>query len=35
MTGSLVTSVFGKGFDKIANRLVDDFCRRAEVVYKP
>ena len=34
MTGGLMTSMFGKGFGKIANRLVDDFCRRAETVYK-
>ena len=34
MSGGLVTSMFGKGFGKIANRLVDDFCRRAETVYK-
>jgi ribosome-associated toxin RatA of RatAB toxin-antitoxin module len=34
MSGGLMTSMFGKGFGKIANRLVDDFCRRAETVYK-
>jgi ribosome-associated toxin RatA of RatAB toxin-antitoxin module len=33
MTGSLVTGVFGKGFGKVANRLVEDFCKRAETVY--
>ena len=35
MTGRLVSSMFGKGFGKIANRLVDDFCKRAEEVYLP
>jgi ribosome-associated toxin RatA of RatAB toxin-antitoxin module len=34
MSGGLMTSMFGKGFGKIANRLVDDFCRRAETVYQ-
>jgi len=29
-----VAKVFGKGFGKIADRLVDDFCRRADEVYK-
>lgn len=33
MSGGLVASMFGKGFGKIANRLVEDFCRRAEQVY--
>jgi len=26
--------MFGKGFGKIANRLVEDFCKRAEQVYQ-
>ena len=33
MSGGLMASMFGKGFGKIANRLVEDFCRRAEQVY--
>jgi ribosome-associated toxin RatA of RatAB toxin-antitoxin module len=33
MSGGLMSSMFGKGFGKIANRLVEDFCRRAEAVY--
>ena len=28
-----MAKLFGKGFGKIADRLVDDFCRRAEKVY--
>ena len=28
-----MANLFGKGFGKIADRLVDDFCRRAEQVY--
>lgn len=28
-----MASVFGKGFGKVANRLVEDFCLRAERVY--
>ena len=28
-----VAAVFGKGFGKIADRLLDDFCKRAEEVY--
>lgn len=35
MTGGLMSSMFGKGFGKIANRLVEDFCKRAEKVYSP
>jgi len=31
-TGPMAT-MFGKGFGKIADRLVDDFCKRAEKVY--
>lgn len=26
--------VFGKGFGKVADRLVDDFCKRADRVYQ-
>lgn len=33
MSGGLMSNMFGKGFGKIANRLVEDFCRRAESVY--
>lgn len=33
MSSGLMSSMFGKGFGKIANRLVEDFCRRAEAVY--
>ena len=29
-----VASMFGKGFGKVANRLVEDFCKRAEKVYQ-
>jgi ribosome-associated toxin RatA of RatAB toxin-antitoxin module len=35
MTGNLMSTVFGKGFGKIANRLVEDFCVRADKVYRP
>ena len=28
-----MANLFGKGFGKIADRLVDDFCKRAEKVY--
>jgi ribosome-associated toxin RatA of RatAB toxin-antitoxin module len=28
-----VAKLFGKGFGKIADRLVDDFCSRADSVY--
>lgn len=34
ITGGLRSTVFAKGFGKIANRLVDDFCKRAEEVYR-
>jgi ribosome-associated toxin RatA of RatAB toxin-antitoxin module len=34
MNSALMSGVFGKGFGKIADRLVDDFCRRAEQVYR-
>jgi ribosome-associated toxin RatA of RatAB toxin-antitoxin module len=33
MTTSVMSKVFGKGFGKIADRLVDDFCKRAEEIY--
>ena len=33
MTSGLVSSVFSKGFGKIADRLVDDFCKRTDGVY--
>jgi len=26
--------LFGSGFGKVANRLLEDFCKRAEVVYQ-
>ena len=29
-----VSKVFGKGFGKIADRLLDDFCKRADEVYQ-
>ena len=28
-----IAKVFGKGFGKIADRLLDDFCKRADEVY--
>ncbi len=33
MNAGPMASLFGKGFGKIADRLVDDFCRRAEQVF--
>ncbi len=33
MAGKLVTTLFGEGFGRIANRLVEDFCKRADEVY--
>jgi len=33
MTAGPMSNLFGKGFGKIADRLVDDFCKRAERVY--
>ena len=33
MAGNLVTTLFGESFKRIANRLVDDFCKRADEVY--
>jgi ribosome-associated toxin RatA of RatAB toxin-antitoxin module len=33
MNAGPMARVFGKGFGKIADRLVEDFCRRAETVY--
>ena len=29
-----MANIFGKGFGKVANRLVEDFCKRAEQVYQ-
>jgi len=29
-----MATMFGKGFGKVANRLVEDFCKRAEKVYQ-
>ena len=34
MNPGLVATMFGKGFGKIADRLVEDFCKRAEKVYR-
>ena len=34
MKAGPMASMFGKGFGKIANRLVEDFCKRAEQVYQ-
>jgi ribosome-associated toxin RatA of RatAB toxin-antitoxin module len=34
MSTGLVSSMFAKGFGKVADRLVDDFCKRAELVYQ-
>jgi ribosome-associated toxin RatA of RatAB toxin-antitoxin module len=34
MSGNLTSTMFGKGFGKIANRLVEDFCIRADKVYQ-
>lgn len=33
MSAGPMANLFGKGFGKIADRLVDDFCKRAEKVY--
>jgi ribosome-associated toxin RatA of RatAB toxin-antitoxin module len=33
MNAGPMANLFGKGFSKIADRLVDDFCKRAEKVY--
>ena len=33
MTRGPMSNLFGKGFGKISDRLVDDFCKRAERVY--
>jgi len=33
MTAGPMAKLFGKGFGKVADRLVDDFCKRAEKVY--
>jgi ribosome-associated toxin RatA of RatAB toxin-antitoxin module len=34
MTRGPMAKLFGKGFGKVADRLVEDFCRRAELVYQ-
>ena len=34
MNSGLVATMFGKGFGKIADRLVEDFCLRAAKVYR-
>jgi len=34
MTSGFVAMMFGKGFGRIADRLVDDFCKRADEVYQ-
>ena len=34
MTRGPMAALFGKGFGKVADRLVDDFCKRAEFVYR-
>jgi ribosome-associated toxin RatA of RatAB toxin-antitoxin module len=33
MNAGPMATMFGKGFGRIADRLVDDFCKRAEKVY--
>ena len=33
MNNAVVSKMFGRGFGKVADRLVDDFCKRAEKVY--
>jgi ribosome-associated toxin RatA of RatAB toxin-antitoxin module len=33
MSSGPMAKLFGKGFGKIADRLVDDFCMRADKVY--
>lgn len=33
MNSGVMAKMFGKGFGKVADRLVDDFCKRAEQVY--
>ena len=33
MNAGPVAKLFGKGFGKIADRLVDDFCKHADTVY--
>ncbi len=34
MSKGPMAKLFGKGFGKIADRLVENFCRRAELVYQ-
>lgn len=33
MSSGLLSSAFGKGFAHVADRLVQDFCKRADQVY--
>jgi len=33
MSAGPMANLFGKGFGRVADRLVDDFCKRAEEVY--
>ena len=35
MTDGPLARLFGKGFGRISDRLVGDFCKRAEKVYSP
>jgi ribosome-associated toxin RatA of RatAB toxin-antitoxin module len=34
MSANPMAILFGKGFDMLANRLLEDFCKRAEKVYQ-
>ena len=34
MTAGPMAVLFGSGFGKVANRLLDDFCKRAEQVFQ-
>ena len=34
-SGSLLSAAFRRGFATVADRLVGDFCARAEAVYTP
>lgn len=34
MTNGPLASLFGRGFGRVADRLVDDFCKRAAKVYR-
>jgi ribosome-associated toxin RatA of RatAB toxin-antitoxin module len=33
LSSGLVSNAFGKGFARVADRLVKDFCARADAVY--